>query len=89
MRVNNIGVLAMATVLTPETFPSPAGHRKGPSLLIEDDVLSWLIDGSNITSAPIRRHIELAICHLAQNRTILKLPRTLYCRYGYIDLSIY
>ncbi|KAK4774570.1 hypothetical protein SAY86_009505 [Trapa natans] len=44
------------------------GYRKGRSLLIEDDVLPWLIDGSNITSASIRRHIELAICHLAQNQ---------------------
>ncbi|XP_021911723.1 kinesin-like protein KIN-UA [Carica papaya] len=44
-----------------------AGHRKGCSLLIEDGALEWLISNSNITSALARRHVELALCHLAQN----------------------
>ncbi|PKI74570.1 hypothetical protein CRG98_004897 [Punica granatum] len=44
------------------------GHRKGRSLLVEDGALSWLTDSSSSTSASIRRHIELAICHLAQNK---------------------
>lgn len=44
-----------------------AGHRKGRSLLIEDAVLEWLISNSNIASTSTRRHIELALCHLAQN----------------------
>lgn len=43
------------------------GHRKGRSLLIEDAVLEWLISNSNIASTSTRRHIELALCHLAQN----------------------
>ncbi|CAK7325416.1 unnamed protein product [Dovyalis caffra] len=43
------------------------GHRKGRSLLIEDGVLEWLVANSNIASASTRRHVELALCHLAQN----------------------
>ncbi|XP_012078450.1 kinesin-like protein KIN-UC isoform X4 [Jatropha curcas] len=43
------------------------GHRKGHSLLMEDGTLEWLIANSNTTSASTRRHIELALCHLAQN----------------------
>lgn len=43
------------------------GHRRGHSLLIEDGVLTWLIANSNIAPTSTRRHIELALCHLAQN----------------------
>nr|GMC77294.1 armadillo repeat-containing kinesin-like protein 1 isoform X2 [Ipomoea batatas] len=43
------------------------GHRRGCSLLLEDGVLAWLITNSNNASATTRRHIELALCHLAQN----------------------
>ncbi|KAG8480555.1 hypothetical protein CXB51_024589 [Gossypium anomalum] len=43
------------------------GHRKGRSLLMEDCALEWLIDHCNTTSASTRRHIELALSHLAQN----------------------
>ncbi|XP_074358920.1 kinesin-like protein KIN-UC isoform X3 [Apium graveolens] len=43
------------------------GHRKGRSLLIEDAVLEWLISNTNIASTATRRHVELALCHLAQN----------------------
>ncbi|KAI3730987.1 hypothetical protein L1987_62169 [Smallanthus sonchifolius] len=42
------------------------GHKKGRSLLM-DGVLSWLLANSNTTSTSTRRHIELALCHLAQN----------------------
>ncbi|KAD2804795.1 hypothetical protein E3N88_38172 [Mikania micrantha] len=42
------------------------GHKKGRSLLM-DGVLSWLIANSNTASISTRRHIELALCHLAQN----------------------
>ncbi|XAR52336.1 Plus-end-directed kinesin ATPase [Bertholletia excelsa] len=42
------------------------GHRRGRSVLMEDGVLTWLI--ANSTASPSsRRHIELALCHLAQN----------------------
>ncbi|KAL1079719.1 hypothetical protein V6Z11_D10G239700 [Gossypium hirsutum] len=43
------------------------GHRKGRSLLMEDHALEWLIDNCNTTQASNRRHIELALSHLAQN----------------------
>ncbi|XP_022861983.1 kinesin-like protein KIN-UC isoform X3 [Olea europaea var. sylvestris] len=43
------------------------GYWRGRSLLIEDGALSWLVANGNTTSTSTRRHIELAICHLAQN----------------------
>lgn len=43
------------------------GHRKGRSLLVEDGALTWLISNCNTASASTRRHMELALCHLAQN----------------------
>ncbi|KAB1219034.1 Armadillo repeat-containing kinesin-like protein 1 [Morella rubra] len=43
------------------------GHRTGRSLLMDDGTLTWLIANSNTASTSTRRHIELALCHLAQN----------------------
>ncbi|KAH6838263.1 Armadillo/beta-catenin repeat family protein / kinesin motor family protein [Perilla frutescens var. hirtella] len=43
------------------------GHWRGRSLLMEDGALSWLVANLNTTSTSTRRHLELAICHLAQN----------------------
>ncbi|XP_058204584.1 kinesin-like protein KIN-UC isoform X11 [Rhododendron vialii] len=44
------------------------GHRRGRSVLMEDNVLSWLIVNSTSASASSsRRNIELALCHLGQN----------------------
>ncbi|KAK9124162.1 hypothetical protein Sjap_013764 [Stephania japonica] len=43
------------------------GYRKGHSLLVEDGALSWLVANSVLPSTPTKRHIELALCHLAQN----------------------
>lgn len=50
-----------------ETRAITQGHKKGRSLLMDDGVLSWLLANSNTTSISTRRHIELALCHLAQN----------------------
>ncbi|EFJ27218.1 hypothetical protein SELMODRAFT_95685 [Selaginella moellendorffii] len=47
--------------------PTNAGHRVGRSLLIEDGALPWIVANANNESSPIRRHIELALCHLAQH----------------------
>ncbi|XP_059666045.1 kinesin-like protein KIN-UC [Cornus florida] len=44
------------------------GHRRGRSLLMEDGILTWLIANPSTASASTRRHIELALCHLAQNQ---------------------
>ncbi|CAI9091153.1 OLC1v1026100C1 [Oldenlandia corymbosa var. corymbosa] len=43
------------------------GNRSGRSALLNDNALTWLIANSSTTSSSTRRHIELAICHLAQN----------------------
>ncbi|GJW80194.1 kinesin-like protein KIN-UC [Tanacetum coccineum] len=56
--------------LTFEVSPTKladAGHKKGRSLLMDDGVLTWLLANLNIASISTRRHIELALCHLAQN----------------------
>lgn len=34
---------------------------------MDDGALGWLIANSNSTSTSTQRHIELALCHLAQN----------------------
>ena len=39
----------------------------GKSLLIDDGALPWIVKNANNEAAPIRRHIELALCHLAQH----------------------
>ncbi|XP_012083555.1 kinesin-like protein KIN-UB isoform X2 [Jatropha curcas] len=44
----------------------------GRSLLIEDGALPWIVKNANNESAPIRRHIELALCHLAQHEVNAK-----------------
>ncbi|KAL4024540.1 hypothetical protein IC575_012897 [Cucumis melo] len=46
-----------------------ASHEtnNGRSLLIEDGALPWIIQNANNEVAPIRRHIELALCHIAQH----------------------
>ncbi|CAI9296151.1 unnamed protein product [Lactuca saligna] len=50
-----------------ETRAITQGHKEGRSLLMDDGVLSWLLANSNTSSISTRRHIELALCHLAQN----------------------
>ncbi|MQL79345.1 hypothetical protein Taro_011796 [Colocasia esculenta] len=43
------------------------GWTKGKSLLINEGALEWLITMSATASGSTRRHIDLALCHLAQN----------------------
>ncbi|CAN6466518.1 unnamed protein product [Victoria cruziana] len=43
------------------------GTKAGRSLLIEDGALPWIVCNANNEASPIRRHIELALCHLAQH----------------------
>lgn len=44
-----------------------AGTKTGQSLLIEDGALPWIVENANNEASTIRRHIELALCHLAQH----------------------
>ncbi|XP_077220289.1 kinesin-like protein KIN-UA isoform X2 [Tasmannia lanceolata] len=64
-----IGQIArgMANFAKCETRGINRGHKKGRSVLIADGALTWMIANSSTTSASTRRHIELALCHLAQN----------------------
>lgn len=43
------------------------GMKTGRSLLIDDGTLPWIVHNANNEASPIRRHIELALCHLAQH----------------------
>ncbi|XP_024520850.1 kinesin-like protein KIN-UB isoform X2 [Selaginella moellendorffii] len=49
-----------------------AGYRNGRSLLIDDGALPWIVANANNEASPIRRHIELALCHLAQHEVNAK-----------------
>ncbi|XP_057479065.1 kinesin-like protein KIN-UB isoform X2 [Actinidia eriantha] len=49
-----------------ESRASTQGTKIGKSLLIEDGALPWIVQNANNDVSPIRRHIELALCHLAQ-----------------------
>nr|XP_043626459.1 kinesin-like protein KIN-UB [Erigeron canadensis] len=50
-----------------ESRASSKGTRKGRSMLIEDGALPWIVQNANSEASIIRRHIELALCHLAQH----------------------
>nr|GMC84795.1 kinesin-like protein KIN-UB [Ipomoea batatas] len=50
-----------------ESRSSAQGTKTGRSLLIEDGALPWIIKNANNEASPIRRHVELALCHLAQH----------------------
>ncbi|XP_024013548.1 kinesin-like protein KIN-UC isoform X2 [Eutrema salsugineum] len=68
----NIDIIAqvargMANFAKCETREIMHGRRKGRSLLLEEGALEWLTSNSHIDSASTQRHIELALCHLAQN----------------------
>ncbi|KAI3769478.1 hypothetical protein L6452_00581 [Arctium lappa] len=50
------------------------GIKSGKSHLIEDGALPWIVKNANNEASPIRRHIELALCHMAQH-AIFQLPK--------------
>ncbi|AQK80271.1 Armadillo repeat-containing kinesin-like protein 3 [Zea mays] len=50
-----------------ESRAATQGNKMGKSLLIDDGALPWIVKNANNEAAPIRRHIELALCHLAQH----------------------
>ncbi|KAE9613167.1 putative plus-end-directed kinesin ATPase [Lupinus albus] len=50
-----------------ESKASSQGTKSGRSFLIEDGALAWIVQNANNESSSIRRHIELALCHLAQH----------------------
>lgn len=47
------------------------GTKAGRSLLIDDGALPWIVKNANNDASPIKRHIELALCHLAQHGNFL------------------
>ncbi|GAB4856985.1 hypothetical protein Ancab_014897 [Ancistrocladus abbreviatus] len=55
-----------------ESKSSSQGTKTGRSLLIEDGALPWIVQNANNEASPIRRHIELALCHLAQHEVNAK-----------------
>ncbi|KAK6935274.1 Kinesin motor domain [Dillenia turbinata] len=55
-----------------ESRASTQGTKSGKSLLIEDGALAWIVQNANNEASPIRRHIELALCHLAQHEVNVK-----------------
>ncbi|KAL2233989.1 kinesin-like protein KIN-UB isoform X1 [Sesamum indicum] len=55
-----------------ESRASSQGTREGRSLLIEDGALPWIVQNANNEASLIRRHVELALCHLAQHEVNAK-----------------
>ncbi|KAK6920253.1 Kinesin motor domain [Dillenia turbinata] len=55
-----------------ESRSATQGTKVGRSLLIEDGALPWIVQNANNEASPIRRHVELALCHLAQHEVNAK-----------------
>ncbi|KAK2994299.1 hypothetical protein RJ640_024022 [Escallonia rubra] len=55
-----------------ESRASTQGTKTGRSLLIEDGALPWIVQNANNEASIIRRHIELALCHMAQHEVNAK-----------------
>ncbi|KAG7953286.1 hypothetical protein I3843_12G101900 [Carya illinoinensis] len=77
VRCRNPDVLAqvargIANFAKCESRASTQGTKTGRSLLIEDGALPWIVQNANNEASPIRRHIELALCHLAQHEANAK-----------------
>ncbi|KAF5460779.1 hypothetical protein F2P56_020621 [Juglans regia] len=77
VRCRNPDVLAqvargIANFAKCESRASTQGTKTGRSLLIEDGALPWIVQNANNEASPVRRHIELALCHLAQHEANAK-----------------
>lgn len=69
-RTNRLLCIARAFVFFSQltcTWVFVVGYKTGRSLLIDDGALPWIVANANNDASPIRRHIELALCHLAQH----------------------
>ncbi|KAI3701047.1 hypothetical protein L2E82_45690 [Cichorium intybus] len=55
-----------------ESRTSTKGNKNSRSMLIEDGALPWIVQNANNDASIIRRHIELALCHLAQHEVNAK-----------------
>lgn len=53
------------------------GTKAGKSFLIEDGALPWIVQNANNDASTIKRHIELALCHLAQHGNLNPLSLSL------------
>lgn len=72
VRCRHLDVLAqvargIANFAKCESRACTQGTKRGKSFLIEDGVLPWIVQNANNDASPIKRHIELALCHLAQH----------------------
>ncbi|XP_010553480.1 PREDICTED: kinesin-like protein KIN-UA [Tarenaya hassleriana] len=72
VRCGHLDVLAqvargIANFAKCESRGSTQGTKRGKSFLIEDGALSWIVQNAKTEASTIRRHIELALCHLAQH----------------------
>jgi kinesin family member 5 len=65
-----------------------SGNKVGKSLLIDDRALPWIVKNANNEAAPIRRHIELALCHLAQHGQPPTFPSSSHSPHMYYIILI-
>jgi kinesin family protein 5 len=66
-----------------ESRGAAQGYKTGRSLLIDDGALPWIVANANNDASPIRRHIELALCHLAQHGDCLPSTTFLVSKYAF------
>ncbi|KAG2408327.1 Kinesin-like protein [Vigna angularis] len=57
---------AIANFAKCESKASTQGTKVERSLLIVDDLLPWIVQNANNEVSLVRRHIEIALCHLAK-----------------------
>ncbi|MBA0741301.1 hypothetical protein Gogos_014465, partial [Gossypium gossypioides] len=71
-KYQSFSLIASSTKWSPHSSRVTSGIRSGISLLIDEGALPWIVQNANNDAAPIRRHIELALCHLAQHEANAK-----------------